>query len=370
VRDVGEPVPTLIDLFAGCGGASLGFRQAGFHILAAIEIDTFAARAYARNHPGTLLLTQDIRRVSPEGLSWRLGRNPGDCTAVIGCPPCQGFSSHRIKGAGRGDPRNTLVGDFAAFVCAMRPEFFVFENVLGVRNHPEGLWKHARCALEVAGYRITEDVLDAVDFGVPQRRKRVVAIGCRLDGVVPRLPTPTHGAPGNRRNLPPWRTVRDAIRDLTPLRSGTASRSDNLHFASKHTTDVLRKLEAIPKDGGSRRQLPKEFQLQCHQGYRGHQDVYGRLWWDKPSGTITGGCYTPSKGRFVHPSQNRGITLREATRLQAFPDDFHFSGFVHHIAEQIGNALPPPLARAIATEVKKVWSEASTVPPDDAAVWL
>jgi len=350
-----EPL-TVIDLFAGCGGASLGFKQAGFKILAAVESDDIAASAYAANHPEAKLFMNDIRLLSAQDILDGAHSNVGRCTAVIGCPPCQGFSRHRLKGVGRNDPRNSLPIVFAELVSTMLPTFFVFENVPGILKTSESPWYSAKDKLTDAGYMITEGLINAVDYGVPQKRQRFAAIGCRLSGINVTLPLKTHRRPTDSGDLLPWRTVRNAIGDLPPLENGQGSTNDPLHCAPIHGEATLERFQCIPHDGGSRSSLPVEMQLNCHKGYGGHPDVYGRLYWNRPSNTITGGCIQPSKGRFLHPNQDRAITLREAARLQGFPDDYLFAGNKQQMALQVGNALAPPLAYAIAVGINEALS--------------
>jgi len=344
---------TVIDLFAGCGGASLGFKRAGFSILAAVESDDTASSSYTANHPEAVLFTEDIRRLSAYEILCKANTNIGRCTVVIGCPPCQGFSQHRLKGAGLNDPRNSLVNIFAELVSAMFPPFFVFENVPGIIRSAESPWYSAKKMLLDIGYHIAEDIIDAVDYGLPQHRRRFAAVGCRLPTVNIVMPPRTHRPPKENSNLPVWRTVRNVISELPPLGNAEVSTDDPLHYAPTHKATTLKRFELIPQDGGSRSSLPPEMQLNCHRGYRGHLDVYGRLFWDKPANTLTGGCIQPSKGRFLHPNQNRALSLREAARLQGFPDDYQFKGNKQQIAMQIGNAVPPPLALALALSIKE-----------------
>lgn len=345
---------TFIDLFAGCGGASLGFKRAGFVLKAAVELDPVGCRSYASNHLETALLINDIRLLSAQDILEKAGLNVGQCTVILGCPPCQGFSRHRLKGSGLDDPRNSLVTVFAEIVSSMHPAFFVFENVPGILKFHESPWYAAKESLTASGYRIVEGIVNAADYGTPQRRRRFTAIGCRLPLVIVDMPpNKTHRDPREGGILPPWRTVRDAISDLPPLGNGEQCVNDPLHCASIHSQATLDRIRCIPHDGGSRRSLPSEMQLECHKKHSGHLDVYGRLWWDKVANTITSGCILPSKGRFLHPEQDRGITLREAARLQGFPDDYRFEGNKQQIALQIGNAVPPSLAHVIALRIKE-----------------
>ena len=339
-----------VDLFAGCGGASLGFKSAGFEVLFGVEMDPTSARTYAENHSEVPLFVADIRSLDPDNVLGSLGLCPEEVTVVLGCPPCQGFSAHRTGRMTTADPRNELVTVFGRWVVQLQPLFFVFENVPGVERQDPSVWEQTLSCLREAGYTIAKDIVEAADFGVPQRRQRLVALGTRIPGVYPRLPSVTHSGQ-NMRPLRAWVTVRQAIGDLPPLESGESWPGDFMHRAPQHSGQSLRRFAAIPPDGGSRDSLPAKLQLRCHKEHDGHRDVYGRLRWDAPASTITAGCTQPSKGRFVHPEQHRGLTLREAARLQGFPDSYRFKGTKQQVAAQIGNAVPPQLAYALGTAV-------------------
>lgn len=342
---------TAIDLFAGCGGATLGFKAAGFWVAAAVEIDPTSAGTYARNHPEVRVFTDDIRDLDVSTVLSACHLNKGDCGVLIACPPCQGFSTHRRGRGGEEDPRNDLVKVFADWVVAIRPHFFVFENVPEVKDL--NLWIQVKQELEDQDYKIVQGLVEAADYGVPQRRKRFLAIGSRMGNDSLDLPQANFGKFGWATPKRPWKTVRDAIEDLPVLRSGEIDEADTMHAAPRHTAVSLERFAHIPRDGGSRRDLPEYLELACHQGHDGHKDVYGRLWWDKPSGTITGGCTQPSKGRFLHPQEDRGLTLRESARIQSFPDWYRFKGAKQQIAAQIGNAVPHLLASSVAFSIIK-----------------
>ena len=345
---------TAIDLFAGCGGATLGFKNVGFEVVAAVEVDSIAAQTYRMNHPGVLLLEEDIRKVSPHALLRRTKLKKGNVTIILGCPPCQGFSRVRRGGP---DRRNGLVRAFAEFVVNIRPKFFILENVPGlVRGKGRRVFREALKLLVDIGYSVTYGMLNAADYGVPQRRKRAVVIG-RHGGPVS-LPSPTHCSPNrivsvenHRPRLRPWVTVRETIGRLTHLSAGERDPTDLLHRAPEHSELALRRIRRIPKDGGSRSSLPNALVLDCHRDHDGHRDVYGRMRWRDVGPTITGGCDRVSKGRFTHPSQDRGITMREAALLQTFPKWYRFAGGRGAVALQIGNAVPVQFAKALARSV-------------------
>jgi DNA (cytosine-5)-methyltransferase 1 len=348
---------TVADLFAGCGGGSLGFQQAGFEVIGAIEIDSDAAAAYTAN-VGVEPLRRDIRDVTARDLLEGTGVGIGELTLLFGCPPCQSFTILR-RGAAESamdSIRNSLPREYARLVDELRPRHLAFENVAGM---VDGRWRHRfdelLADLEALGYRCRWDVLNAADYGVPQRRRRVVVIGSRL--VEPALPAASHAA-SDEGGLPVHQTVRDAIGGLRPLGPGETDPADPLHRARRHSEIALRRLRAVP-EGGGRMNLPLELQLACHQGHPGHYDIYGRMWWDRVAPTLTSGCTNVTKGRFGHPEQDRAITLREALLLQGFQDDTTLRGDTDTMALQVGNAVPPPLAAALGRTILEMEAYAS-----------
>jgi DNA (cytosine-5)-methyltransferase 1 len=325
---------TAIDLFSGCGGLTRGLKDAGFQVLAAVELEEKARETYALNHEDVPFVGTDICGVTAAQLMRDCGLKRGQLDLMAGCPPCQGFSTLRARNGRTAAPdaRNGLIDEFSRLVLALHPKMVMMENV-------PALAKYERFAnfvqkLEQAGYRVLVQVLDVSHFGVPQRRKRLILSASRVGP--PRLATAVH----NRK------TVRAAIGSL--MRPGESG--DPLHdFPTKYrSARVQAMIEAIPKDGGSRHSLPTCLKLGCHARTSGFNDVYGRMKWDDVSPTITSGCSNPSKGRFIHPHEDRPITLREAALLQGFPADYRFN--ISHgkedIALMIGNALPPAFIAA------------------------
>lgn len=325
-----------IDLFSGCGGLTLGLKRAGFEVVAAVEIDPKARSTYALNHPEVWLGGDDVRNTTATDLMSVLGLKPGELDMLAGCPPCQGFSRMRKRNKGNSarDERNSLIEDFGRLVMEIRPKLVMMENVPGLSEYFR--FKKFKKSLERVGYLVRVEVLDVADYGVPQRRKRLI-VSASLCGE-PQLATPS----------PLRSTVRQIIGNMPPV----GDSGDALHDIGERRSEHVKKLIAlIPPDGGSRSQLPEEMQLECHKSFNGFNDVYGRMAWDSVAPTITGGCYSPSKGRFLHPSENRTISLREAAMLQGFPRDYRFD--VAHgkeaIALMIGNALPPGFIAAHAS---------------------
>ncbi len=343
-----QKVATAIDLFAGCGGGTLGFKNAGYNVRAAVEIDPTACRSYRMNHPEVNLLERDIRLLDANSILDAAGLRPGETTALLGCPPCQGFST--LSKLGGEDSRNSLVWRFVSLAIEILPEFVVFENVPGLKSGVGKLrWARARGLLQRAGYRLAEGIVDAASYGVPQFRKRLLLIASRYDNHYLSIPEVTHTSPeaAGEKGLLSWTTVRSALQDLPPIATEQHHSVDLLHCAPRHVQIVLDRLRHIPHDGGGRKSLPEALTLKCHRNHRGHWDVYGRMWWDRPAPTLTTGCTNVTRGRFAHPQEDRAITLREAARLQTFPNPYRFAGSRREIAGQIGNAVPPLLAAVL-----------------------
>jgi DNA (cytosine-5)-methyltransferase 1 len=335
----------VLDLFCGAGGTSLGLVQGlqllGLHCdIVGVDIDSDSCATFQRNNVG--------HAVRADVAFLPLRRLTGVFDVVIGCPPCQGFSRMR-RGCRIDDPRNSLVLTFIEWIKELRPTSILFENV--ARISETKYREKLENALQRLGYRFVDDVLDAADFGVPQRRKRFVLVASLVRPPV--LPEPIRASPEKAGKLgkKAWLTVREAIADLPALTSGTCCRMISLHEARTHTESVLQRIRTIPKNGGSRSSLPVELQLRCHLKRREYNDVYGRMRWDTVAPTLTSGCTNPTKGRFVHPEQDREITAREAARLQTFPDCFIFHGTAEARARQIGNAMPPVLVQEIAKKL-------------------
>jgi DNA (cytosine-5)-methyltransferase 1 len=328
---------TAIDLFCGAGGLTQGLRKSGFRVLAAVDNAPLAVKAYELNHPGTEVLTGDICHLSPLQIAAKVGLKPGELDLLAGCPPCQGFSSLRTRrrSPSVNDPRNVLVGQFGRFAEALRPRALLMENV-------PGLAKDIRLRLLLSrlrqlDYRLTYGVLDASEYGVPQRRRRFVLIGLRGRRI-------GFAEPAKRR-----RTVRGAIARL----KSPALSDDPLHnHGEVRSGKVQKRIREIPAEG-SLRAMGDAHQLPCHKRTNGFFDIYARMVWKEPAPTITGGCINPSKGRFLHPEQHRAITLREAALLQSFPPQYKFplDEGKYRAAELIGNALPP---RFVARQAKEI----------------
>lgn len=335
VNESDTSLPTAIDLFSGCGGLTLGLKQAGFRVLGAVEIDKLAVETYKKNHPEVQVWDKNIELVSAADVRTALKLSRGELDLLAGCPPCQGFSQMRTLNGKHDidDPNNDLVFSFMDYVREFEPKSIMIENV------PELATDYridcVLSELKQLGYFVHPNiirVLDTAHYGVPQRRHRMILLTGRLG--------PIQFAPRD----PNRQTVRGAIATMpAPGDSG-----DDLHdFPERRSQRVSELIRKIPKDGGSRTQLDKSEQLPCHQRMTGFKDVYGRMKWNDVAPTLTSGCTNPSKGRFLHPEQDRAITLREAALLQSFPRDYYFSlakGKLA-VAKMIGNALPPEFTR-------------------------
>lgn len=311
----------------------MGLKYAGFNVLGAVEIDKKARATYTLNHPDIPLIGSDIRDLTATTIFKTAGLRKGELDLLAGCPPCQGFSTLRLrnKGACISDHRNDLIDEFSRLCVSLRPKMVMLENVPGIAKYEKFIIFID--SLKLNGYSVQHKIVDVSNFGVPQRRKRLILIASRVG-------TASICESRNERT-----TVRNAIAHLpAPEKS-----NDTIHSytSTKRSLRVQALIEAIPKDGGSRHSLPRELQLDCHRKQNGFNDVYGRMKWDDVAPTITSGCTNPSKGRFLHPEQNRPITLREAALLQGFPIDYQFdlSHGKEAIGLMIGNALPPPFIK-------------------------
>jgi DNA (cytosine-5)-methyltransferase 1 len=333
--------PKVLDCFCGAGGLSLGFEMAGFKTLFAFDNDPTAIETYKRNFSHKCSV-EDITKISKKTIEEKLGSQISP-DIITGGPPCQGFSVQR-----RGkdcDKRNNLVLEYLRIIFDFRPKFFVMENVGGLLA-PRGREVMLEFTQSCEGiYWLHIAKLHALDFGVPQDRRRVFIVGELSD----ERPNPRFSFPKSIKSEKSL-TVRDAIEDLMDK---TELEIPN-HRADKLSLLNFRRISFL-KEGQSRDSLPLDLQLKCHKENKNHRhlDVYGRLWWDKPAPTITARFDSFSRGRFGHPVLNRTITLREGARLQSFPDSFIFTGSKVEAARQIGNAVPPKLAFAVASEIKK-----------------
>jgi DNA (cytosine-5)-methyltransferase 1 len=334
----------LIDIFSGCGGISAGFRAINgiaptFRHVLAVDNDPVANATYEKNI-GLKPVAADAHElaVDPQRMRDLLSqsrRRPEAPLVLIGCAPCQGFSSHRN---GATDDRNGLFVDFARIAVRLEPDFIVIENVPELCTDQHwGRVSQARDIFKAAGYQTHLSVHNFAEFGLPQERYRALMIGSRQ----------LFRAPTGFLERNSFRTVRDSISSLPPVDPGRVDPKDPMHFSAGHKKTTVDMIKTVPKDGGRRAfdaGPPSLIALHARQGKPAYEDVYGRLYWDRPAITITGSSRNPASGRFVHPEQDRGLTVREGALLQGFPSSFEFTGGLDASFRQIGNAVPPLVA--------------------------
>jgi len=337
----------VIDFFCGCGGMSLGFTSLSpfFRVIGGCDIDPDAVASYEKNiaKPGVQL---DVNTLTNNNTTLNKFLKKLDNFSkksplvLIGCAPCQGFTSHRKKHWSKEDYRNSLIVSFASIAVKLNPDCIIMENVPEMLSHKYwAYFMEAKVLLERAGYVVKQNIFNAASFGVPQERFRALVICMKKDFLLPEslIADPKQ-----------FVTVRRAIEHLPPIDAGAVYNKDSLHRSANHRRSTLETIRAIPRNGGSR---PKGVGPKCLDRVKGFSDVYGRLNWDKPSITITHYARNPASGRYVHPEQDRGLTIREAALLQSFPTNIEFVGSFDSIFKQIGEAVPPMFACAIAAHV-------------------
>jgi DNA (cytosine-5)-methyltransferase 1 len=330
-----------VDFFCSIGGVSLGFKQAGIEVLGGIDIDLTCLETYEKNI-GAKFLNADVSHLEKDKLirTFGISRNQ-DNLIFVGCSPCQYYSNIKTDKT-KSCKTRLLLEDFQEFVEYFKPGYVFIENVPGLDKKPESPLGKFKEFLKVNNYNFQDEVLNAKYFGVPQNRRRYVLIASRIKKVV--LPKPEN------KNL---KTVRDAIGNYKifyPIKAGTSDKTSFLHTSAKLSDKNLKRIKKTKHDGGDHRSWQNEAELQvpCYKYHNGHYDVYGRMFWDKPSPTITTRFVSYSNGRYGHPEQDRAISLREGAMLQSFPENFIFySDSQGTVAKMIGNAVPPKLAEAV-----------------------
>jgi len=359
---------TAIDLFCGAGGLSEGLRQAGFTIRAGNDIDLHAGATFIATHPEAQFLTGSIHELSAEDFLVATGLKMGELDCLAGGPPCQGYSVYNHQ-RGMHDERSHLFKEYLRIVKGLMPRWLVMENVTGIMSAGEGeAFQAVLVGIRSLGYRVEAKILRAEDYGVPQERRRVVFLANRVGAPIV-WPHKTHG-----EGLKPFTTIKDAIGDLPMLKNGedkgvtkyaTRIKSDyqralrdgsnavHNHSASKLGAINIERMQHIPQ-GGSWRDVPFELlPAGMKRAKRSdHTKRYGRMRWDGMSCTVLTKCDI-HWGAYIHPDQDRSITVREAARIQSFPDWFHFEGPRTEQFVQVGNAVPPMLGKCIGATLRE-----------------
>ena len=341
----GKPVTVRVyDFFAGCGGASSGFQAAGMGISFALDHDKDARRSFEANFPGAHFELADIRDTSVEAVRCRVESEPPARVLFSGCAPCQPSAKQNTKRPmSDRDERVPLLAHFARLVEGCQPDLVFVENVPGLKkldanSQPFGSFLRR---LRGAGYEMDYRPITLAKYGVPQMRRRLVLMGSRHGAI--RLPDETHG-PGTPYGR--YQTVRDWIYHLPPIQAGEEHEEVPNHRAAGLSERNLERIKATP-EGGGHRDWPEHLRLDCHRGFAGYTDVYGRMFWNAPASGLTTRCTSYSNGRFGHPEQDRAISIREAACLQTFPESFVFEGSMKSMARQIGSAAPVRLAKLV-----------------------
>lgn len=338
--------PAVVDLFCGIGGLSYGFVSEGFNVIAGIDNDIRCKYSFETNSE-SIFITKDINDISGEYINELFGDN---LKILVGCAPCQPFSSYSFRQKEKDESKWKLLYEFARIIEETKPSIVSMENVPLLLHFKQAPVFSDFCnKLRKMGYFIDYKEIFCPDYGIPQRRTRLVLLASQLGEI--KLIDKTH-APEQ------YVTVKDIISDLTPVVSGESDPNDLLHRARKLTPLNLRRIRAT-REGGSWKDWPEDLKLTCHKKQSGNSygSVYGRMKWNEPAPTMTTHCTGLGNGRFGHPEQDRAITLREAALFQTFPRNYSFfdSAKAYNpsvISRQIGNAVPPQLGRVIAQSIK------------------
>ena len=345
-----------VEVFAGAGGMSIGAGMAGINVKMAVEIDSFAAETFIKNHPQALMFNDDIRKLKQINVNVRKNEQK----ILFGGPPCQGFSKSNHRTRNIENPNNWLFKEFVRVAKEWKPDWIVLENVRGLLQTERGIFiDEITKSFGKLGYSVNYKILNAVDFGVPQNRERLFIVGS-LHGVNFQFP---------HKKVKKIISVKEALADLPLLNNGdsfyelpyktnrignyakelrNSSKMSLNNSVSRNSDLVLKRYEHIPQ-GGNWQDIPKKMMKTYEDSSRCHTGIYHRLDENKPAVVI--GNYR--KNMLIHPTQNRGLSVREAARLQSFPDAFEFHGFLGNQQQQVGNAVPPLLAKSIFNEIIK-----------------
>ncbi len=358
----------VLDLFAGVGGLSYGFaNDKQFQIIASNEILPDMAKAYSLNHPTVKVYNKDIKEFGFIDLEKDLSIKKGAIDLIIGGPPCQSFST--VGKRVIDDPRGWLFQEYYRVLKEVKPKVFLFENVKGLLSMQKGeLLKTIISLFESLNYKVQYRVLNSADYGVPQMRERVILIGTKLKSQF-QYPKQTHSNSQDifSQNLLPYLTLSDAIGDLPFIGNGEIGvdyksepknefqkkmriKAPNKlvdHISPKNNEKLIQLMNSLP-DGGTPLDIPEELRPKS-----GFKNTYSRLWWERPSTTITRNLGTPSSSRCIHPKVSRPLTTREGARIQSFPDNYIFYGSRSSKNLQIGNAVPPILSEVLKNSIKE-----------------
>lgn len=334
-----------LDFFCGAGGLTRGLLDAGIEVLAGIDIDERLRETYENNNEPSQFIAHDINEIDIHQLRADLGITAHDVALYAACCPCQPFSTlNRTK---YDEEQRALLISFGNLVAEAPPDLILVENVPGLNNaYGDEIYEAFLRLIEGVGFKredIYAELLDAQDYGVPQVRKRFILLASR------------HGKVVAPRRSPYKPMVRDVLKKYPRIADGARSNLFLNHETRRLQPHHKEIVKAVPKNGGSRRDIvDTSILLPCHQRHpAAHKDVFGRMSWDEPAPTLTGRCVEIYCGRFTHPRQNRGISLREAAAIQTFPDNYEFFGTFFHIAQQIGNAVPVRFSKALGVAIQK-----------------
>lgn len=345
------PLVRVYDFFSGCGGTSVGFRQAGIRHALAIDSCTDALATFKKNFPGIPVINEPIEKIDPKRIQ-AFFDNDAEVKLFCGCAPCQPFTKQKTNSKQEAslDKRRGLLVHFSKIIKACRPELIFVENVPGLQSvsiengNPFAIFVDQ---LKKDGYAVAFDVIAAQDYGAAQVRRRLVLVASLLGDIA--LPVATHG-PGKCQA---YATVRDAIGNFPAVEHGN-EHADRRNYPNHRAASLsplnLERIRHTRENG--RRDWPTRLLPNCYaikesgKRYEGHSDCYSRLAWDEPAPGLTTRCISYSNGRFGHPEQDRAITIREAAKLQGFPNNFIFKGSLNSMARQIGNAVPVQVAKA------------------------
>ena len=326
-----------IDLFCGIGGLSYGLKKSGIQIKAGLDFDASCKKTYEKN-TGATFINADISQYNLKQLQKFYSKNCTD-KVLVGCAPCQPFSSHSHKKQNTKDKRWNLIDYFTQAVKELKPDVISMENVRGLTKAE--IFSKFISDLKQLGYTLNYKVIFCPDYGIPQNRYRLVLLGTRNGSID--LPSKTH-------TIQNYKTVKDVIGKLNPIKAGQADAQDNVHKSPNLSTINIKRIKQSTP-GGTWKDWDKKLLPDCYKKDSGQSygSVYGRMQWNKPAPTITTQFYNYGTGRFGHPEQNRALSVREGALLQTFPKNYCFGEVtsISNLAKHIGNAVPPRLGEVI-----------------------